>query len=102
MFNSILVKSGQVRLSCLFFNLYRYSQEKETKQNKIQFFLTFVICRGSKSSVAVVFLGGEAAQLAVDAAAPVVLAVAALEAAGADGAAPAAAAQASAPARRRA
>lgn len=50
-------------------------------------------------SVAVVVFGGEVAQLAVDAAAPVVAAVAALQAAGAHRAPPAPAAQPPAPAR---
>lgn len=54
----------------------------------------------SNVSVAVVVFGGEAAQLAVDAAAPVVAAVAALQPARADRAPPAPAAQPPAPARR--
>lgn len=52
--------------------------------------------------IAIVFLGGDAAELAVDAAAPVVAAAAALEAAAAHGAPAAPAAQAPAAARRRA
>lgn len=55
-----------------------------------------IVCGGS---VAVVVLGGEAAQLAVDAAAPVVAAVAALQARRAQRAPPAPAAQPRAPAR---
>lgn len=49
-------------------------------------------------SIAVVFLGGEATQLAVDATAPVVATVTALQPAGPHAAPPAPAAQATAPA----
>lgn len=83
-----------------YYNTVRAGHLKDERKDKIVTWWTPRSLVSFDCSVAVVLLGGEAAELAVDAAAPVVAAVAALQPARSHRAPPAPAAQPPAPARR--